>query len=45
MNDQSNFKTWVLNIINQPKIDFGDARVFASNSFEERYNSYINVCP
>jgi hypothetical protein len=42
MKDQSNFKTWVLNIINRPKIDFGDARVFASNSFEERYNSYIN---
>ena len=42
MNDQSNFKNRILSRINRPKIDFGDARVFASSSFEERYNSYIN---
>jgi hypothetical protein len=41
MNDRGNLKTWVLKIINPPKIDFGDARVFASSSFEERYNSYV----
>jgi hypothetical protein len=41
MNDQSKFKNWVLSKINRPEIDFGDARVFASRSFEERYNSYI----